>query len=116
MAPLFFNQPCAPQHLLAQELERRGGPLPLALYASANRSPALAGQANDVDPVQMHRLPAKEFWAHFEARYGASPEMVGGVGWVGGWGGCGGGWVTGWVRWQGGGRASWPAGPRCAVE
>ncbi|GAB4816356.1 hypothetical protein N2152v2_003402 [Parachlorella kessleri] len=60
---------------LAQELQRRGGPLPLKLYASANRSPLLAGVANDVDPAEMHRLPKAQFWEHMEARYGRKPEL-----------------------------------------
>jgi hypothetical protein len=64
-----------------QELAARGGPLPLKLYASANRSPLLAGACHDVDPTVMHRLPAADFWAAMGRRYGRNPNLVGALPW-----------------------------------
>lgn len=62
-----------------QELARRGGPLPLKLYSSANRSPLLAGAWHDVDPTLMHRLPPADFWAAMDRRYGPNPNLVGSI-------------------------------------
>jgi hypothetical protein len=50
--------------------------LPLKLYASANRSPLLAGSHHDVDPTVMHRLPATDFWTAMDRRYGSNPNLV----------------------------------------
>ncbi|KAL4431496.1 hypothetical protein ABPG75_006752 [Micractinium tetrahymenae] len=67
---------------LTQELAKADGPLPLKLYASANRSPLLAGKAcawprqHDVDPTVMHCLPAEEFWPAMERRYGPNPSLA----------------------------------------
>ncbi|KAK9823821.1 hypothetical protein WJX72_005736 [[Myrmecia] bisecta] len=58
---------------LAQEMQQRGEPLPLALYASANRAPHLASQ--DVDATQLHSLPSAAFWPAFERRYGHNPSL-----------------------------------------
>ena len=70
---------CLPACLPAclQELAALGGPLPLKLYASANRSPLLAGACHDVDPTVMHRLPGADFWAAMDRRYGRNPNLVG---------------------------------------
>lgn len=62
-------------YALTQELRRRGGPLPLKLYASANRSPLLAGPEHDVDPTVMHLLPPESFWEALAARYGPNPSL-----------------------------------------
>jgi surfactin synthase thioesterase subunit len=61
---------------LAQELAARGLQLPLCLYVSGMRSATLAGMAHDVDGAQMHTLPAAEFWAAMERRYGRNPDLV----------------------------------------
>lgn len=45
--PAWFTSPAD-----VQELRRRGGPLPLKLYASANRSPLLAGQCLGLVPIR----------------------------------------------------------------
>ena len=50
-------------------------PLPVAIYASGNRSPTLCGVHHDVDPIALHQLPPDEFWAAFEQRYGANPDL-----------------------------------------
>lgn len=63
-------------YALTQELANRGLPLPLQIFVAANRSPKLAGPKNDVDPVQMHKLPAAEFWKNMERRYGPNPNLV----------------------------------------
>jgi surfactin synthase thioesterase subunit len=50
-------------------------PLPVAIYASANRSPTLCGVHHDVDPTALHQLPPNEFWPAFEKRYGINPDL-----------------------------------------
>jgi medium-chain acyl-[acyl-carrier-protein] hydrolase len=52
-----------------------GVPLPVAIYASANRSPTLCGVHHDVDPTALHQLPPNEFWPAFERRYGINPDL-----------------------------------------
>ncbi|PSC74686.1 type I polyketide synthase [Micractinium conductrix] len=61
---------------LTQELKRRGGPVPLKVYASANRSPLLAGVKHDVHPVVMHQLLPEPFWAAMEHRYGPNTSLA----------------------------------------
>jgi surfactin synthase thioesterase subunit len=63
-------------YAVAQELQRVGGPLPAALYVSANRSARLAGAQHDVDATRLHALPAAQFWEAMERRYGRNPLLV----------------------------------------
>ena len=44
-------------HHQTQELKRRGGPVPLKVYASANRSPLLAGAWQRAGVGMLARLP-----------------------------------------------------------
>jgi medium-chain acyl-[acyl-carrier-protein] hydrolase len=62
---------------LAFELARALPEQPLALYASANRAPALAAAAHDPDPLgaRIAALPPAAFWPRFEGRYGRNPEL-----------------------------------------
>ena len=60
---------------LTKELQRRGGPLPVTLFVSGNRSPTLAGIENDLDPVSMHTLEPHDFWNAMERRYGENPDL-----------------------------------------
>ena len=58
-----------------QELQRRGGPLPVALFVSGVRAPQLAGVAHDPDGLEMSKLAAAAFWTAMESRYGKNPEL-----------------------------------------
>lgn len=56
---------------VARELRRRGGPLPVHLYASGRRSPTVP----DVEPP-LHRLPDREFVTELERRFGGMPAAI----------------------------------------
>ncbi|PRW20337.1 gramicidin biosynthesis [Chlorella sorokiniana] len=58
-----------------QELVRRGWPLPLKVFISANRSPLLAGPEHDLSKTLMHRLPEEKFWEEMKVRYGDNQNM-----------------------------------------
>lgn len=61
------------------ELERRGGPRPLALVVSGARAPQLAEPGEyDADRTQprMADLSSRAFWANFERRYGCNPDLA----------------------------------------
>lgn len=62
---------------LHAELERRGKKPPRLIIVSGNRPPHLYGDANDADRVMpsISKLPADEFWQHFERRYGVNPDL-----------------------------------------
>ncbi|CAJ1431531.1 unnamed protein product [Effrenium voratum] len=62
---------------MVQELRRRGWPLPLKLYVSANRAPQLHGLRHDPDRTQpaLAGLDEESFWHHFERRYGVNPDL-----------------------------------------
>lgn len=62
-------------YAVAQELQHAGGPLPAALYVSANRSARLAGAQHDVDATRLHALPSVQFWEAMERRYGRNPLL-----------------------------------------
>jgi medium-chain acyl-[acyl-carrier-protein] hydrolase len=61
---------------ISREIARRGNlPLPLRLYASANRAPSLGTTVNPLDceetrGAKLADMPEKEFWRHWELRYG----------------------------------------------
>lgn len=40
------------------------------------RAAALCGAEHDLDATRLHKLAADEFWAAFERRYGANPNLV----------------------------------------
>lgn len=55
-----------------------GCPASHVSYAPARRrAPHLYGAQDDVDPTRLHTLPPPAFWAAFERRYGAAPQLVG---------------------------------------
>jgi len=60
-----------------QELVRRGGPMPVKAYFSANRAPQLHAPEHDADVVtpELHVLAPDMFWPAFERRYGVNPEL-----------------------------------------
>lgn len=45
----------------------------------ACRAPSLHSAEHDLDPVRMHTLSPDQFWARFDARYGANKHLVSGV-------------------------------------
>ena len=63
---------------VAYELARALPTPPIALYASANRAPQLAGPSHDPDPegASLASLADEaEFWRRFEGRYGRNPDL-----------------------------------------
>jgi hypothetical protein len=40
------------------------------------RAPSLHAAEHDLDPVRMHTLSPEQFWARFNARYGANKHLV----------------------------------------
>ena len=63
---------------LAQERWRRGETVPEKVYVSGNRAPSLAGAEHDADALapELHGLRGGAFWAAFERRYGANPQLA----------------------------------------
>jgi surfactin synthase thioesterase subunit len=53
--------------------------VPTMLVVCSNRAPHLAGLAHDIHPVQLSTLPQEDFFAAMQTRYGANPDLVGGV-------------------------------------
>jgi surfactin synthase thioesterase subunit len=52
--------------------------MPRKLYVSGNRAPHLSGPPHDPDreSPSIAELPEGEFWACFERRYGANPDLA----------------------------------------
>ena len=61
---------------VAQELQKQGKPLPVALIVSGIRAPQLAGVQHDADGLEMHKLGPEEFWMAMENRYGPNKDLV----------------------------------------
>ena len=63
--------------LVAELLRRKQAP-PLLLVVSGVRPPHLSALENDADKISpgISHLDDKEFWSHFERRYGRNPDLA----------------------------------------